>query len=1353
MSFISLPPVRQSVRRLSTPLLATALCALLLPAALLAQTNATGSISGRVTDPSGAVVPAAAVTLTSPGASIHRSVATNSTGRFLFSNLTPGYYNLKIVHAGFESLTTARNLVTTGHILSLSFALKIGASTQTVEVNGASGPALQTLNSTMGATMTASTLIQLPSVSGDVTSLMNLQATSAPSFGVRGDITSGSVGGSTPDQNTFLLNGGTNTSGLEGDNGYINNFSGNQRGVVPTPIETIQQFTVNTNNMTSDFSTSSGAEVLAVTKRGYNTWHGSVYDFLQSSVLNANGWDNNINGVPRPKTHQNRFGFDLGGVILPKMLGGRTYFYFDYQGFRFPQAVPYDTWVPSPLLRQGIIQIKTSAGIQQFNLANGKLAACGPQGTGLCDPRQLGMSSAVSQIWSKYMPLPNESIASNDPTGGDQLNLLGYRGMINTPQANDFMTGRFDHDFGSNWHFMGTYTYFKNYSPVKSEVDIGGLVAGDKFGVPAAVSENTNQPRVLVASLTGSITPDFTNVFHFTYTRNQWSWLRNGLIPELPGMPGIAEINGEGRYTELNPANVDTQDARRRDWYEHNYDYRDEVSWVDGNHLFQFGGDWLHEWWHFNRFDNVVGGLTSLVYEISGAALHMTPAYQPPTCGGGITVDCLDGGTAGAAELGTWNTYYADLLGIVDHSSIVDTRTGANLTLNPPGTPEASYVVVDTPDLYFTDTWHLLPTLTLTYGLNWGVQMPPYALNGDQDVAVLPNGKPFTYEAWLANRVQAAENGKVYLPTIGWTPVGALHEKYPFAPYYGEFAPHVSAAWNPAWNNWFAGDHDLVIRGGFGRFFARDFGINVISNPGLGDGFLQPVSCTGPVGVAFTGSSGVTHPAGSCTGQGGVDPSNSFRLGPDGLTVPLPAPAQTLQSPVQPGIGTTPYATLVDMMDPNFRPGVSNELDFSIQRQFGQRTTLELGYVGVWANHLFQGAGMNSVPYMMKLGGQTFAQAYLNLYREMSSGAAITPQPFFETALAGTNYCTNGTGANVPCGSAGASFPNYTQAVVANEGPNITSQSVTSLWSDLDSQWNFGPALYSTNQGFYVYANTSDGFSNYQAMVVKLKVRAARGLTFNSNFTYGHDLGTIGLAQTYTLDTPDNVYNLRADWTPEPWDEKFVLNFIGTYQLPWYQGQHGWLGRLIGGWSVAPIITIASGLPLEVYSGSFQEGGAGWAENGASAVPVNFGNGNWNTSPITGVVLPEPTATSPNGNPNAVGINGNPDQGGAGVNMFGSQAINVYNHFRPYLLGLDGAPSPDGEFRGLSRWNADLGLNKTTAITERVRMTIFAQAFNLFNHMEYNNPSMDLQSPSSWGVLYGQFNQPRVIQMGLRFWF
>ena len=1342
-------PSHRIVRWLVVPFLALAL----VPLTLWAQANSTGGLSGRVTDPSGAVIVGATVKLVNPATGGTQTVSSDQAGRFFFTNLTPGYYNLIVSHTGFQSVTLTRNLVETNQTLALKVALKIGSASTTVEVNGASGPALQTLNSTMSSTITANTLLQLPSLDRDVTSLMNLQATSTPSYGRRGDITSGSVAGSTPDQNTFVLDGGINTSGLEGDNGYINGFSGNQRGVVPTPIESIQQFTVSTNNMSSDFATSSGAEVLAVTKRGYNTWHGSVYDYLQSSVLNANGWDNNFHGNARPKTHQNRYGFDLGGVLFPRFWGGKTYFYFDYEAQRFPQNSLYEAYTPSPLLRQGIIQINTSHGVQKFDLGSGKLDICGSAGNLPCDPLGLGMSSAISQIWSKYMP------AANDLSGGDHLNALGFRGNLTTPINNDFWVGRFDHDFGSNWRWMGTYRWYKNYNPVSSEVDIGGLLPGDTLGQPAAASENINEPALLVTSLSGSITPNLTNVFHFTYTRNMWGWIRNGVnTPQLAGMPGVAEINGEGKTTELNPVNVDTQDSRQRAWYEHNYDFRDEMSWLHGNHLFQFGGDWLHEWWHFNRYDNVVGGLTSLVYEVSDSSLHMTPTYQPQGCSQTVTTNCID--LNNPNEVSTWNNYYADILGIVDHSTIVATRHGSSLQLNPLGTPLSSLVTVNTPDLYFTDTWHVLPTLTVTYGLNWGVQMPPYELDGEQDIAVnAANNQPIYYENWLANRVSAAEAGKVYLPTIGYSPIGNVKSlgKYPFAPYYKEFAPHVSAAWNPDWNNWFAGNQGLVIRGGFGRFFARDFGINVISNPTLGDGFLQPVSCTGPVGYTFTDSAGTQFTPGSCAGTGKVDPSGAFRLGPGGLTVPLPAITPTLQTPVTPGVNA-PVPVLLDVMDPNFRPGVSNELDFSVQRRFGQNTTLEVGYVGVWANHLFQGVTMNSVPWMMKYGGQQFTQAWDNLFHYVqahglgASAIANAPsQPFLEAALAGANYCTSGTGSaatNVQCGSPGASYPNYTQAVLANEGANISGDNLMNFWSDLDGSWAFGPTLYSTNQvGAYLYANTSDGFSNYQAMVVKLKERAARGLTFNANFTYSHDLGTLGLSQTYTLDSPDNVYNLQSDLTPAPWDQKYIFNFLGTYELPFGQGQHGWIGKLIGGWLVSPVLTMSSGLPVEVYTGSFGEMGAGFAENGASAVAIGgkVGSSNWPSTPILGTVVPTGSA-----NPNSVGINGNPANSGTGVNLFGSEAINYYNSFQPFLLGVNGAPSPDGEYRGMPRWNIDLGVTKNTQITERVHAQIFAQAFNLFNVMQFSNPFLDLQYPQAWGVLGGQANQPRIIQLGLR---
>src|SRR5207245_2996677 len=183
-------------------------------------------------------------------------------------------------------------------------------------------------------------------------------------------------------------------------------------------------------------------------------------------------------------------------------------------------------------------------GIQAFDLSTANVAnlkVCGPTGGLPCDPRNIGMSSVVSQMWSTYMPEPN------DFTGGDKVNgnTFLFRGNLTFPIKNNFMVGRIDHDFGDKWRFMSTYRWYKDYSPTTNEVDIGGLLAGDKKGEPAAASRNINQPRLFVMGLTGTLTPTLTNQFHLTYTRNQWAWLRNGVTPQISVVPGTVVIGGE----------------------------------------------------------------------------------------------------------------------------------------------------------------------------------------------------------------------------------------------------------------------------------------------------------------------------------------------------------------------------------------------------------------------------------------------------------------------------------------------------------------------------------------------------------------------------------------------------------------------------------------------------------------------------------------------------------------------------------------------------------------------------------------------------------------------------------------
>jgi hypothetical protein len=1324
---------------------AICLVAVLAPVLAYGQANATGAVEGSVTDQTGAVIPGAEVTLRDNATKASWTVPTNQAGHFTFLNLNPGTYEVTVTKQGFRTLAVTDQLVSLSKTLHLDLTLQVGAAMMRVEVSASPGAELMTEASTMTSTMSDHLMLNLPSINRDVAALLNYQATAAPTFhtaenGSSGDITGGSIASATPDQNTFMLDGSNNTSGLEGDNGYINSFSGDQRGIVPTPIESIQEVTVNTNNTGADFFSSSGGQMLAVTKRGHDAFHGAVYDYFQGDWLNSNNWSNNFTGTPKPKSHQNRYGFDVGGPMLPSKLGGKTYLYFDYEGQRYPFNTTglFTRTVPSDMLRQGIIQIRTAEGVQSFDLTK-PLNVCGPTGGLPCDPRNTGISSVVSKIWSQYMPEPNSF-----NTNGDKLNTFAYRGGLTLPLKNDIFIGRIDHDFGSKWRWMARYSWFKEDIPTTNEVDIGGLLKGDTKGVPASAASNNNQPGAIVTALDTMISPTLTNSFHFGYTRNEWNWIRNGVqTPQVAGMPGVAEIDGESTNA-LIPVNVDTQDSRNRAWYEHNYDYRDELTWLKGSHMFRFGGDLLHEWWHFNRYDNVVGGLTNLVYEIDDGSVNITPDYIPQPCSASVTTQCLDAGNA--SELGTWKEYYADLLGIVNHSSIVLTRTGSNLQLNPLGTPAASYVTVNTPNVYFSDTWKIKPNITLSYGLNWGVQFPPHDLNGRMDVLVDQNNNPISYDDYIANRIAAARQGQIYMPIEGFSPAGAVGagSKYAFPPYYGQFGPRLSLAWSPGGDNPIFGHRSTVIRGGYARIYGRNLGINVVSTPILGDGFLQPVAC-------------VPTMTGGCTSVRGVTPATAFRIGTnaDGLVVPLPAVTPTLPTPVEPNINA-PAAELTDSMDQKYRPSDTDQIDFSIQRQFKGDMLVEVGYVGVWAHHLYQGIDLNDVPWMMTLGGQSFAQAYAALWQQMHSGATITPQPFFEAGLAQINGA-----ANPFCGG----YPSCTAALASAAGPYISSEDVLDTWSVMESNWGLGNALYTdSGQSTYYgpYASTSKGFSDYNALVVKFAKRTTKGLTMNANFTYGHDLGTMGLAQTYTLDTPDDVYNLRNDWTPQPWDRKFVFNVLGTYELPFGPGQR-WsksnpvLSRLIGGWAISPIITIASGVPDEVYTGGI-EMGASYDENGSSAVPL-INTRNLSNSAHNGITLPDP-ALGQSGNPNSVGVLSNPTYGGSGTNAYGANAITVYNSFRPFILGIDGSPSPDGQLRGPSRWNVDLGITKDTKITERVATQFYCHMFNAFNHMQYVAPYLNLQDPAAWGVmgsnggLGGQYgalgNYTRVIELGLR---
>jgi len=245
-------------------LLCTLFCLLAIPPSGLYSQTA-GTVNGLVADTTGAVVVGATVTLTDKATGFAQTMTTNDAGRYVFVDVTPGVYGLTVSKTGFRLAKMADQKVTVGMELTLNVALEVGTMSQTVEVQVSAGAELQTENATMGSTVSNDMLLAMPNLNRDATSLLTMQPATAPYAPGGGDVYGGQVAGSLSDQNTYMLDGGNITSDLEGDNNYTNNGIGG-RGAIPTPLESIEEFKVATNNQTADFFSSAGGQVMLQSK-------------------------------------------------------------------------------------------------------------------------------------------------------------------------------------------------------------------------------------------------------------------------------------------------------------------------------------------------------------------------------------------------------------------------------------------------------------------------------------------------------------------------------------------------------------------------------------------------------------------------------------------------------------------------------------------------------------------------------------------------------------------------------------------------------------------------------------------------------------------------------------------------------------------------------------------------------------------------------------------------------------------------------------------------------------------------------------------------------------------------------
>src|SRR5271157_7691 len=318
----------------------TLICCLLLVLSLFVITTGvlqpswaqevTASITGTITDPSGAAITGAKVTTTSQERGVTYTAITNDSGLYRISQLPVGTYVLKVEKSGFAVASYPPFVLTLNQVARIDIALKVGKTTETVEVTAAA-PVLERETTQVDTIINAATNDNMPLASRNYVQLTLLvpgSVSTDPSSFTSGNNTGGYgarplINGNREQANNFLLDGMDN-----------NQVSDNLLGYTPAP-DAIQEFNLITNNAPAEFGNFMGGIVSATIKSGTNSFHGDIWEYFRNDVLNANQWGNKINPtaapIPTAPLRWNMFGGTLGGPIIKNKL----FFFVDYQGQRF----------------------------------------------------------------------------------------------------------------------------------------------------------------------------------------------------------------------------------------------------------------------------------------------------------------------------------------------------------------------------------------------------------------------------------------------------------------------------------------------------------------------------------------------------------------------------------------------------------------------------------------------------------------------------------------------------------------------------------------------------------------------------------------------------------------------------------------------------------------------------------------------------------------------------------------------------------------------------------------------------------------------------------------------------------
>ncbi len=750
-------------RNLRSLLLATACVSLCCP--VFAQYE-NGSLVGVVRDGSGAPVPNAEISIASVTTGVTNQAKTNDQGEYTVPQLRVGVYTVTASAPGFSSAVAQNITVSVGNRQRIDLGLKVGTAETTVEVSDVALQ-VQTESSQRDQTITNVQSEALPIVNRNYTDLLGLvsgvrQAPTAATTSSNGNslIRQGAynVNGQRSVFNNFLLDGMDNNSYGESNQGFDNQ-------IIAVPPDSVAQFSVVTNNESAEYGRSSGATINVASQSGGNQFHGTLYDFIRNTDLNAAGFfkptligTNGPVAFRKPTTNRNQFGGNVGGPVLRDKL----FFFLDYEGIRAITKPLFVLTLPTQNELNGVLVVPVR------NPITGVVYAAGtPIPTAAINP----LSRQIVAAFKNITGLPTSGSVANGQNSNDY--------SVQVPFKDYGDKGDLRLDYAAN----ASSRYFLRISDRKE-------TGTNNPTIPLPLDGQVSGPQRI---LDQQIALGYTGLFGSSRVldvRLGLSRTKAGKTPSsvgstnfgIPGLPTAANIagglpaigisggfSGFGRQTTnpqfQNPALLDPKI---------NY------TWVVRNHSLKFGYEYEKVWM---------------------GVLDNNPLYGSFNYGGGYSAcpagTVVPGGTCSAAA-GTpasrstakvADTYFADFLFGTTSSYALSNYFEAHLrqTLH---------------SAYAQDDWKVMPNLTLNLGLRWEYGSPYYEKDG-----YVSNWDPTTQTVFTTSPGTVAGNGITPIHT------GGIYGKTLVDPDLNDFAPRAGFAYAPTPNT--------SIRGGFGVSFVH----------------------------------------------------------------------------------------------------------------------------------------------------------------------------------------------------------------------------------------------------------------------------------------------------------------------------------------------------------------------------------------------------------------------------------------------------------------------------------------------------------------------------------------------------